>query len=86
MLRLLHRLRQRDAGPRRLGQEAGTQAMGAEVCRIEPGSDAAVNAGSNLPKSWSGPLGVDTDQAEVLTGAWAFCSSNWIGLRYPSAE
>ena len=35
---------------------------------------------------WSGPLGADNDQAAVLTGGRAFSSSNWLGLRYPSAE
>jgi hypothetical protein len=35
---------------------------------------------------WSGPLGVDRSQAAVLTGGRAFSSSNWAGLRYPSAE
>ena len=35
---------------------------------------------------WSGPFGADNDQAAVLTGGRAFSSSNWLGLRYPSAE
>jgi len=35
---------------------------------------------------WSRPLGEDDDRATVLTGGRAFSSSNWLGLRYPSAE